>query len=78
MRLRDLAILVALVCFGSARFALAQKNASTAAGKALPTTADLLLDGNDWRMGSFEFDAGAKAGAAEENFDDSGFRNGPL
>jgi beta-mannosidase len=74
MRHRDLAILVALVCFGTARFALAQKTASTAAGKVPPTTADLLLDGNDWRMGSFEFDAGAKAGAAEENFDDSAFR----
>jgi beta-mannosidase len=67
-------VLLALVCFGTARFALSQKPASTAAGKALPTSADLLLDGNDWRMGSFEFDAGVKAGAAEESFDDSGFR----
>jgi beta-mannosidase len=35
---------------------------------------DVLLDGGDWRMGSFEFGAGVKAGAALESFDDSGFR----
>jgi beta-mannosidase len=36
---------------------------------------DVLLDGSDWRMGSFEFGAGVKAGAALERFDDSGFRS---
>ncbi len=35
---------------------------------------EVLLDGGDWRMGSFEFGAGVKAGAALERFDDSGFR----
>jgi beta-mannosidase len=35
---------------------------------------DILLDGSDWRMGSFAFDAGEAQGAAAQAFDDSAFR----
>ncbi len=63
-----------IACFGRGKVCALAETCLHAAGKAPPTAADLLLDGNDWRMGSFEFDAGAQAGAAEENFDDSGFR----
>jgi beta-mannosidase len=46
------------------------KNAAGAPAAAV----DVLLDGGDWRMGSFEFGEGVKAGAESEKFDDSGFR----
>ena len=46
------------------------KSAAGAPGAAV----DVVLNGDDWRMGSFVFGAGVKAGAASENFDDSGFR----
>jgi hypothetical protein len=39
-----------------------------------PAAVDTLLDGGDWRMGSFDLGAGEKAGASAEKFDDSGFR----
>jgi hypothetical protein len=51
-----------------ARPAVAGKSAHAVAA------ADVVLDGNDWRMGSYEFDAGVKAGAQSENFNDSAFR----
>lgn len=36
--------------------------------------ADLLLDGTDWRMGSFDFGEGVKAGAPGVEFNDGAFR----
>jgi beta-mannosidase len=74
MRLRIFVILLAIACFGTARSALAQKPASPAAKAVAAASADVLLDGGDWRMGSFPFDAGVKAGAAQDSFDDSAFR----
>ena len=44
------------------------------AGGSLGSAVDVALDGNDWRMGSFEFDAGLKAGAESEKFDDNSFK----
>ena len=46
------------------------KSAAGAPGAAV----DVLLNGGDWRMGSFVFGAGVKAGAESVTFDDSGFR----
>jgi len=34
----------------------------------------MTLDGGDWRMGSFDFGEGEKAGAEKESFDDSAFK----
>jgi beta-mannosidase len=36
---------------------------------------DLSLDGNDWRMSSFDLDQGEGKGASTENFDDRTFRS---
>jgi beta-mannosidase len=45
-----------------------------AGAKGAAAATDVLLDGSDWRMGSFDFDAGIKAGADKETFDDSSFK----
>ncbi len=77
MRYRKLLVLlaVAAVCLGAGVAARAEKPAHGIAAKGAQTGAvDVTLDGRDWRMGSFEFGAGLKAGAEKENFDDSGFR----
>jgi beta-mannosidase len=42
--------------------------------RAPAAAADVPLDGGDWRMGSFDFDEGVKAGAPTESFNDSAFR----
>jgi len=78
MRSRHLAVLLAVLsfCFSAVLAAAAGQAAHTgkAATKGAPAATDMLLDGSDWRMGSFDFDAGLKAGAGEEKFDDSGFK----
>lgn len=76
MRRGSLAILaIAItVCLGAA-VATAQNQAAVAhQGSHNSAVVDHLLDGPDWRMGSFEFDAGIAAGAPSEKFDDSAFR----
>ena len=51
------------------------KHSHSAGASGSPGSAvDVLLDGNDWRMGSFDFDEGVKAGAEKESFNDSAFR----
>src|ERR1035438_4824575 len=70
MRRRALVVLflVVSVCFNIGLTARASGSKGAAA-----TTTDGALDGSDWRMGSYEFDAGLKAGAESESFNDSGF-----
>ena len=77
MRNRRFAILFAIlaVCFCTGLPAEQQTPAHAAVAKGAHAAAvDLLLDGGDWRMGSFDFDAGVKAGAEKEAFNDSAFR----
>ena len=77
MRHRALVGLLAVVavCFGMGRPAPAEKSAHTIGARSVGAAAvDVDLDGNDWRMGSYEFDAGLKAGAESESFNDSSFR----
>jgi beta-mannosidase len=50
------------------------KPARGTGAKGAAAATDVLLDGNDWRMGSFDFDEGIKAGADKEIFDDSFFK----
>jgi beta-mannosidase len=76
MRSRNLTILLAVfaLCFTSA-FAAAAGQQKQSGPKGVPMAAmDVPLDGSDWRMGSFEFDEGVKAGAPTENFNDSAFK----
>jgi len=73
MRSRPFAILLAVLSFCLIAVLTAHAGQAKAA-KAAPTATDVLLDGSDWRMGSFDFDAGLKAGADREKFDDSGFK----
>lgn len=57
-------------------FSAALRSQPAPGSKSAPAAAtDVLLDGSGWRMGSFEFDAGIKAGADKEAFDDSGFKS---
>jgi len=76
MRNRKVVFLVAFLaaCLGT-RLASAQPGASRPAdARHVPSAAvDQLLDGSDWRMGSFDFDAGLKAGAQSEAFNESAF-----
>jgi beta-mannosidase len=77
MRYRKLLVLLAAVavCFGTGLASEAEKPAHMVGAKGVHAEAvDVTLDGNDWRMGSFEFGAGRKAGAEQEKFDDSAFR----
>ena len=77
MRNRRLQILSAVLaaCFGMGLTAQQQKPARDVVGKGAHVAAlDVLLDGGDWRMGSFDFDEGVKAGAEKESFNDSAFR----
>ena len=77
MRHRGVGILlaVAVFWFGAGAAAEGQQAARGKGATVTPAAAvDVPLDGNDWRMGPFEFEAGVKAGAASESFDDSGFR----
>jgi beta-mannosidase len=71
MRSRRLVVLIAAVSLCLSAVVRAQ-GAKPAHETGAAT--DFLLDGNDWRMGSFEFDAGLKAGADKDNFDDSSFK----
>lgn len=77
MRSRSLFILLASIAFCFISICSAQggqpKHASLAKGVPAAAT-DVALDGSDWRMGSFDFDEGAKAGAATESFNDSAFK----
>ena len=76
MRSRNLFVLLAVIalCFTSA-FAAPAGQSKQSGPKGVPVTAvDVPLDGSDWRMGSFEFDQGIKAGAPTESFNDSAFK----
>jgi beta-mannosidase len=76
MRHWGVGILLTAVLWMGAGMAADGQGARGKGAANVPTAAvDVLLDGGDWRMGSFEFGAGVKAGAALENFDDSGFRS---
>ena len=77
MRSRTLVILLAIVtfCFSAGLTAIGEKPARALGSKGgVAAAVDVPLDGNDWRMGSFEFDAGVKAGADSESFNESAFR----
>jgi beta-mannosidase len=72
MTRKGLLFAAAAVCLS---VALAASVARAAGVKAKPAGAsNLTLDGNDWRMGWFEFGEGLKAGAAAESFNDSAFQ----
>ncbi len=76
MRSRNLSALLAVValCFTSA-FAAPAGGQKQSGPKGVPVAAvDVPLDGSDWRMGSFDFDEGVKAGAPAESFNDSSFK----
>ena len=77
MRTRRLEVCLAVFGLGLsvAATAYGARVGHAAAAKGMQTAAvDVKLDGSDWRMGSFDFDAGVKAGAETEKFDDSGFK----
>jgi len=74
MRPRPFAFLVAVLSFTFGVASTAHAGQAAHTPKAVPSAADVLLDGGDWRMGSFDFDAGLKAGADKEKFDDIGFK----
>ena len=77
MRSRSLFILLASIvfCFTSICSAQSGQPKHAAGAKGVPATAaDGSLDGSDWRMGSFDFDEGVKAGAVTESFNDGSFR----
>jgi len=65
-----------LVCLGLGTCVAAEQRPGHAAGAkgAVSAAVDVALDGSDWRMGSFDFGAGIKAGADKEGFDDGGFK----
>src|ERR1035437_2992778 len=77
MRSRSLFILLASIvfCFTSICAAQSGQPKHASGAKGVPAAAaDVALDGSDWRMGSFDFDEGVKAGAATEAFDDGAFK----
>jgi beta-mannosidase len=77
MRSGKLAMLLSalVICFGASLAAPQGQAKRVHEGRgASATSVDVPLDGNDWRMGSFDFEAGEKAGAATESFDESTFR----
>ena len=77
MRMKGFVALSAIftLCFAASLAAQQQKPARAGGAKGIVAAAvDVPLDGNDWRMGSFDFDAGLKAGAQSETFNDSAFR----
>lgn len=74
---RTFAILASVLAiyFGTNSAAAQQKAAHVAVAKGASAAAvDVMLDGADWRMGSFDFGAGLKAGADKESFDDTTFK----
>jgi len=76
MQTMRLGILLAagLVGLGSCVAAEQKPGHATDAKGMVASAVDVALDGNDWRMGSFDFGAGIKAGADKESFDDSAFK----
>jgi beta-mannosidase len=77
MRSRRFVVLIAVVTFwlsAAVRGQGAKPAHGPGARGAAAAATDVLLDGSDWRMGSFDFDAGIKAGADKETFDDSSFK----
>lgn len=76
MRRGSLAILaIAIAACLCTRVAASQNQAAPAHhASGNSASMELLLDGSDWRMGSFEFGAGIAAGASSEKFDDDAFR----
>ncbi len=72
-----LAVYLAIVvlALSSAMAAHGARQNHAAALKGMQAAAvDVKLDGNDWRMGSFAFGEGEKAGAEGVQFNDSGFK----
>ena len=77
MRSRSPFILLAIIAFCLIPMSLAQGSQPkhAAGAKGVPVAAvDVSLDGSDWRVGSFDFDEGVKAGAPAESFNDSAFK----
>jgi beta-mannosidase len=77
MRHRNLLLQLVAIAFGlgTLHSALGSQPKHTTGAKGVQAAAvDVMLDGNDWRMGSFAFDAGQKAGAQRVEFDDSAFK----
>lgn len=75
MRIKRLFIHIALLLLCCAvGLATAQKPAHAAAKGMQAAGSDLVLDGGDWRMGSFDFDEGEKAGAQSAAFNDTAFK----
>ena len=62
------------VCFGNGYAAPRGQAAATDRNTHKSAAGDVLLDGSDWRMGSFDFDAGVAAGADGVKFDDGAFQ----
>jgi len=71
----NIAILAIIIttCVGNGLAAPRHQAALAHSSRGNPAVVDVPLDGADWRMGSFDFDAGVAAGAASEKFDDSAF-----
>src|ERR1035438_9553746 len=66
---------IAALWFGSKLAAQPQKQTRAVAGKgSFSSPLYVPLDGDDGRMGSFEFGEGLKAGAESEKFEDSAFK----
>ena len=74
MRSRPIAFLLAVLSFSFGVALTAHASQAPHSPKTVASATDVLLDGSDWRMGSFDFDAGIKAGAEKPNFDDSAFK----
>ena len=62
------------LCLATSLVAQHKPSHSAGARGSLGSAVDVSLDGNGWRMGSFEFGEGTKADAESEKFDDSAFK----